>query len=373
MMNPPQRLRILAIEPYFGGSHRDFLEGWQRGSRHELSIEGMKAYKWKWRMRGAALHLAERLADRPVEVDCLVVSDYCNLCDLKALLPPPWRAVPTVAYFHENQLTYPLADESDRDYGYGFINLTTALAAEEVWFNSSYHRQEFLDGAEAILKRLPDYVPHGAVPAVRAKSRVMPLGIDWDGLSKADRRQSDPPLVLWNHRWEYDKGPEAFFNAVTTLTEEGQHFHVAVAGERFRTCPPVFDTVGKRLGDRLVQFGYVSSRAEYVEWLQRADLVVSTAVHEFFGLSVLEAVAAGCFPLLPNRLSYPELLPEGWHRWCLYPDDVELTGRLREAIVSPRPLAPRELSDGVSRFGWATVADRLDRGVEALVDQQRRR
>ncbi len=40
------------------------------------------------------------------------------------------------------------------------------------------------------------------------------------------------------------------------------------------------------------------------------DVFVSTATHEFFGLSAAEAIAAGAYPLLPDRLSYPEVLSE---------------------------------------------------------------
>ena len=31
-------------------------------------------------------------------------------------------------------------------------------------------------------------------------------------------------------------------------------------------------------------------------------------MHEFFGISAAEAIAAGLFPILPNRLAYPELI-----------------------------------------------------------------
>ena len=39
--------------------------------------------------------------------------------------------------------------------------------------------------------------------------------------------------------------------------------------------------------------------------------MLSTARHEFFGVAVVEALLAGCLPWLPDRLSYPELLPAG--------------------------------------------------------------
>ena len=55
--------------------------------------------------------------------------------------------------------------------------------------------------------------------------------------------------------------------------------------------------------------GYVESKEEYLQWLEKADWVLSTATHEFFGIAVVEALFAGCLPWLPERLSYRELLP----------------------------------------------------------------
>ena len=38
--------------------------------------------------------------------------------------------------------------------------------------------------------------------------------------------------------------------------------------------------------------------------------MLSTARHEFQGLAVLQSVAAGCVPVVPDRLAYREIYPD---------------------------------------------------------------
>lgn len=360
-------LRIAAIEPFFGGSHKRFLEGWREHSRHRIDLFGLPARKWKWRMRGAALHFAEALRDRVDEYDALFVSDFLSLADFVALAPAA-ASVPKVACFHENQLTYPYRFESERDYQFPFTNITTCLAADAVLFNSAFHRREFLDGLGPFLARMPDFVPDGVVASIEGKSRVLHLGVDLEPvLAAALPERKGPALVLWNHRWEFDKNPEAFFATLSKLAGRGVGFRVAVAGERYRECPEVFDGAKGELAERIEHWGHLPSREDYVDLLLRSDIVVSTAIHEFFGVAVVEAVAAGCFPLLPDRLSYPELLPEELHGRCLYDTDVDLARKLASAIADVEEIRRTDVRGAVARFGWDACVGEYDRTIAEIV------
>ncbi len=356
-------LRILALEPYYGGSHRAFLDGWREHSRHRVELLTMPARKWKWRMRGAALTMSETLRDRGLDCDLMLVSDFLDLAALRSLLPAEWSAVPAVAYFHENQITYPLPPEDERDYQFGFTNLTTCLAAEKVLFNSGYHRRAFLEGAARLLEKMPDFVPEWAPERIRERSEVVPVGVDLASID-ARRPQAEPrtgPLtVLWNHRWEYDKGGEEFFDVILELHREGLPFELTVLGRSFRSAPPVFERALAQLEERLRVGGYLESRADYCRALLESDVVVSTALEEFFGISVVEAVYAGCLPLLPERLSYPEILPSEYHRSCLYDGRADLKERLSYWINHPEEARRMDLRSHVRRFGWDRVAPRLD-------------
>ncbi len=363
----PKPLRILALEPYFGGSHAQFLEGLRSRGRHGWTVLSMPARKWKWRMRGAALHLADEAADIADRgFDLVFASDFLSVADWRALAPPALARLPVVTYFHENQLSYPLEPGRQRDYQYGFTNLTTCLASEEVWFNSAFHRDSLLAAFRGLLGKMPDFVPPGLPERIAGKARVMPPGTDLRPLVPGRKRDRKPPLtILWSHRWEYDKDPEAFFEVLFFLAAEGVPFRLSVVGETFRKWPPVFEEAKRRLADRFVQFGYLPERADYEAQVRASDVVVSTAVHEFFGLSVVEAIAAGCFPLLPNRLSYPEIVPEEHHGTFLYESGRELRVKLARLLAGQGPwdrLA--RLADHVQRYDWANLVRVYDDAFE---------
>lgn len=302
-------MKILALEPYFGGSHKAFLDGWSARSQHEWEMIGLPAYKWKWRMRHAAITMADDVAARIGEGatwDALFCSDMLNLAELLGLVPEAVRRLPAVVYFHENQLTYPGAAETDRDLHFAFTNLTTALAADSVWFNSKYHRDSFLEALREFLSRMPDYQPVSAVDAIREKSYVQPPGIAT--FTPQSDRKPGPLRILWAARWESDKNPETFFSALELLQNAGVDFRLSVLGESFENAPAVFERARRLFSDRVDHWGFQPSHRAYSDTLCKSDVVVSTAIHEFFGIAVAEAVAAGAIPLVPRSLAYPELL-----------------------------------------------------------------
>jgi glycosyltransferase involved in cell wall biosynthesis len=356
-------LRVLAIEPYYGGSHRAFLDGLVRHSRHEWRLLTMPARKWKWRMRGAALTFAERLDG---DFDLLFASDFLDLATLVALRPERLRRVPKVAYFHENQLTYPVPREEERDYQFGFTNITTCLAADHVFFNSAFHRREFLDAVGDLLSRMPDEMPHAVPQTIADRSTVLPLGCELSALVMEVPPRSGPPLILWNHRWEYDKGPEDFFSVLFDLDAEGLPFRLAVAGETFRQAPVIFDVAKRRLAERIEHFGFLESRQDYARLLHRADIAVSTALHEFFGIAAIEAVYCGAYPLWPHRLTYPELLPESLRGTHLYSTHEELASCLRHALTHIDDVRETDLRDVAAQFDWPRRISDYDSALEDI-------
>ena len=360
-------MHILFLEAFFGGSHRAFAEGLQRHSRHTIELLTLPDRFWKWRMRGAALQMAPRIP--PLErFDLIMATNLVSMSDLRALLAP--LHLPTVVYFHENQLTYPVASGDLRDVHFGFSDITTALAADEIWFNSHSHRDAFLAALPAFVQQMPDARPGWITAAIESRASVLYPGCEFPpGVSPAPPSPgADPlPLIIWNHRWEFDKNPEAFFEALYALAEGGRAFEVAVLGECFQDQPKCFLAARERLGERIVHFGYAPARDDYHRWLQRGHIVVSTALQENFGFSVVEAVRLGCLPLLPRRLSYPEIIPDRFHGLCLYADQSDLTARLAHLLDNRHGFHEETmaLQAAMGQFAWKERIAEFDVRLEA--------
>ena len=251
-------MRIALVEPYCTGSHAAWAHEYAAHSRHQVELFTLPGRNWKWRMHGGAVTLAARFVEAGVRPDLILATDMLDLAAFLALARPLSDGCPSAVYFHENQLTYPWSpDDRDRslkrDLHYPFVNYTSALAADAVLFNSQYHLDSFLGALPGFLKGFPDAVDLQTVERIALKSRVLPLGVDlrrFDRYRPAEERQKKAPLLLWNHRWEFDKAPEPFFQALYRLADEGIAFEVAVVGESFGRVPAVFGEARERLGAR---------------------------------------------------------------------------------------------------------------------------
>jgi glycosyltransferase involved in cell wall biosynthesis len=359
-------MRFLFIEPFYGGSHRDFVKGLVAHSCHDVHVVHLPARFWKWRMRGAALHFI-RTIDDLTAYDGMITTGLMSLADFTALCAG--RRPPALVYLHENQLTYPLARGEQMDLQFGFTDITTALCADRILFNSRFHFDHFFKMLPGFIAQMPEYKPGWVGDAIRKKAGVLHPGCRFTSdVLDPPLLPSGPPIVIWNHRWEFDKQPETFFNALDQVDRMGIDFRLALLGENYQSAPCAFTSARHRFADKIVQYGYVRSKDAYVDWLKKGFVAVSTAIQENFGIAMIEAMRFGCLPLLPNRLAYPEVLPREFHADFLYRDDVDLVKKLAtllrhpERFVCHRPV----LANMMARHAWSEVAGRYDRELELL-------
>ncbi|MEE9344395.1 MAG: DUF3524 domain-containing protein [Methylococcales bacterium] len=312
-------MKVLLLSAYDVASHRY----WRKGLVSHLDMfDWQQLYlpprHFNWRIRGNPLSwaLSEQVT-LSQHYDAIIATSMVDLATLKGLIPN-LANTPSIVYFHENQFAYPLGTHQQYRIEPQMVTLYNGLTADKLVFNSEYNRTTYLVGIEQLLAKMPDCVPKGTVDQLFCKSQVIPVPLE---LAKRVKRAafSAPLILVWNHRWEYDKGPERLYAALLSLKKRDIDFRIHIIGQQFRQSPEIFAQIQNNFSEYIGKFGYLENHHEYQHILLESDLVISTAIHEFQGLAVMEAVALGCIPVVPDRLSYPEFFGQ---KYC-YPSQLE--------------------------------------------------
>ena len=365
-------MKIVLIEPYFSGSHESWASGLKLYSKHKIEIVSLPGKFWKWRMRGGAITLANKFMEIGYSPDLVLTTDMLDLTTFLSLTRERSSKLPFAIYFHENQLSYPLSKntkalQTKRDRHYGFINISSALAADHVLFNSNYHNESFQSEGLRFLKNFPDNNELDVMDKIQKKSQVLYLGMDLSRFDKYQNVKKSNPLILWNHRWEYDKNPEPFFRNLFKLKDEGIDFKVALLGESFNSKPGIFEEAKNRLKNQIVHYGYCNEFSEYAKWVWAADILPVTSNQDFFGGSVVESMYCDTYPLLPNRLTYPELLPKPLHLKHIYNSDDELYSKLKKCLLDINGTRKFSQKKIFTPYDWKSIIKRYDELFDSFI------
>ncbi|MCP4775949.1 MAG: DUF3524 domain-containing protein, partial [Planctomycetaceae bacterium] len=261
-------LSVLTLDPFHGGSHRQFTECLANTSQHHWHVITGKPVHWKWRMRSAPIDFVHRTRELVAKVgypDVVFCTDMLDLPVYLGLLGDSRiQQTPKVLYFHENQWTYPVSPNKKVDNHFGYTNLLSAMTADEVWFNSQFHLDDFIKGSSNFLKQMPDTQNLHSLEALEAKARIIPPGYSPppemsresathpDNAIGPKHRLPDTKLqpgeqvaeemaqakvapqitVGWVSRWEYDKCPEEFVTFLRMLTDANLDFKLILLGAR---------------------------------------------------------------------------------------------------------------------------------------------
>jgi glycosyltransferase involved in cell wall biosynthesis len=244
-------------------------------------------------------------------------------------------------------------------------NWSSAAVSDLVVFNSEYHRTVFFDEVYRFLNSFPENKHAGFLNDVRSRSIVLPVGINVEPLVGRPVVRSTPPLIVWNQRWEHDKGPGELKEIVSKLVATDVDFTIAMCGEVFVSVPPMFEKITSMLKDRLIHQGY-AERGLYEALLLRADAVLSTAHQEFFGIGVVEAIAAGAHPVLADRLVYPERMSAlGFDPGETLYQSTDCAAELVVSRLGSEPSEDRRAA--TMQYDWSAVAPAYDAALETTV------
>lgn len=351
--------RLLYVESYGAGSHWRVARLLQRRSKHRIDI--VRLARDNWRALALTGHRAisaalDTLA--PERFDAIVFSGPADTQRVMSRLPAYWTSIPTIAYFHESQWTYP-ADGVDR-LPHLVSHLETVESCDAIWFNSRYHRDIFR--RTALRHRSPSVRALAAsiLPDHWHKTNVIYPPVQ---IAARPVRRSEELTISWSARWERDKRPDIMLDVIRELVRMNVKIRLHILGsDRLHWEETVSrnEAVNGTVADKS---GFLH-RGDYEEAFAGSDVWLSTAEHEYFGVSAIEASLLGAIPVVPNALAYRETLPSA----IFYPPgDIEgAARRILEIHRQFRPFhGPWALDAG--RFQVGRTTECFDAAVAQVV------
>ncbi|XP_057884516.1 glycosyltransferase-like domain-containing protein 1 isoform X6 [Melospiza georgiana] len=332
-------MSVLLIEPFYGGSHKQLMDLLQEELQEDCVLCTLPAKKWHWKARTSALYFMQTV---PTSSKYRFMPEH-KLARLDKVIGVKRNGD---AYQSEG---LPGQEESRAVMKTSDAHLESGLCEPQPGLCTTQH--EGLPSPAAAPVRAE--APQSTNPCQGEDKQRLTFNLS-NILSGLDYQQR-PLHIAWPHRWEHDKDPETFFKVLMKLKEQDLTFHVSVLGETFSEIPDIFSEAREVLGSSVLHWGYLPSKDDYFRALCTADVVISTAKHEFFGVAMIEAVYCGCYPLCPKALVYPEIFPAEY----LYSTPEQLFKRLQNFCKRP-DIVRRHLYKGeTAGFSWAALGSKF--------------
>ncbi len=345
--------KTLIIEPFYTGSHRTWCDLlWSQFENVELLT--MPGRHWKWRLNGAGIHLAEEFLKLGKSFDRIIATSFLDLTTFMAHAKIDQNKTEIYYYFHENQFSYPTSifdfeKKIKRDKQYGFIQLNSALLADKIFFNSEFNKNSFINGAFSLMNQMPDFKLLNIVEKLNSKAEVLPVPHQFVEIDKYKVPKNDILTICWGHRLEWDKSPEFFVDFIRELCSTGENFQLYIHGDK--NTDEFINAELAFAKDYITSHGFLD-KEEYYKNLWKSHICFSSAIHEFQGIFMQEAIYCKAMPLAPKLVVYPEYIPDKF----LYSD-------LKEALskVSFYQSYKGELSEGIkNQFDFEILKEKYN-------------
>jgi glycosyltransferase involved in cell wall biosynthesis len=235
------------------------------------------------------------------------------------------------------------------DIGYGFqaggprrvVSRWVMARATRLMTNSHYSRREIEENVGIPAERVA--VVHHGVPDPYGELPTQPRGALAVTIGVVDRRNLDR------------KGLRAFVEAAAHAPEVRWVVigpHEGDAGDELRALA----------GPNVVLTGWIAD-SERDDWLRRAGAYVQASRHEGFGMSVAEAMLAGCVPVVTPAGALPEVVGE---EGVVLPDGSPeaIAGGVRQALAAAQDARLRARERVLRKFSL----EQREAGLVAVVE-----
>ena len=329
-MENSNKVKILYLEAFYSGSHKFFLDHLINLSKFDIDKLVIEEKTWRLNYEKSALFFFQNIKN--IEDYDLVISS--SLVDISVLKGFYKNFPKVILYWHESQFEYP-----GKKSGYlGLKDIHNFISSDLNIYNSNFHKNDFFKKAKKELKKFKLPSLGKVLEEKYSSSQIVYPGFDMQSVGSQDVGVGASPCAcpvptfLWNHRWSKDKDYFMFFSMMRYFKRRDYKFKINIFGESTLVGNKDFLDFKEQMGDYINKFGYLDSKEEYYKEVLSSDIVISTAIEENFGISMVESMYSGLTPVLPTRLSYPELIPEESHNQVLYKDYNDAIEKIKNIL-----------------------------------------
>jgi len=194
----------------------------------------------------------------------------------------------------------------------------------------------------------------------RARITVIGNGVDYARFSIASGRQRDPLNILMVSRLEPRKNVAGALRALSVLPTGRYRARIVGDGSQKQEL----QRMARSLGVDVEFLGRVSNE-DLPSLYQEAGVFLTTSYSEGFGLTLLEAMAAGCAVVASDIPTHRDIIDDG-HNGLVYRSNSDLAVKLESLLSNPD--ATKRIGkagmETAKMFSWDSVAQKVLRVYE---------
>lgn len=189
--------------------------------------------------------------------------------------------------------------------------------------------------------------------------KVIPNGIDEKKFSVKKKKK----VILVVARLFENKGVGDIIEAISSIDLGAWRLEIVGDGPEMETLKKRCEDAGLIKKKKAVFHGWIDNKDQRLKKIyEESAIFVSASRFESFGMTVLESVKAGCYPLLSDIPGHRYVVAED--KYYYKTGDVPALAKRLEKLISSKSLSQ---NINVSRFHWKNVVSIFEKAFSAPV------
>lgn len=181
---------------------------------------------------------------------------------------------------------------------------------------------------------------------------IIPSGVDLEKIRSVKPIELDEKFMLYLGRLDRYKNVQCAIRAMKYLPEDF-HFYIGGAGDHLGELERLIERLN--LGDRVKLLGFVPEVDKY-RWMKACDVFVNLSGVEAFGITVLEALAAGAPAVVNAEGGLSEFAEKFSGVIAVRPESISAR-ELAEAIESS---IGKDINDDLDGYDWRRIVKNIE-------------